>query len=200
MQPLTHLWTSALTGLLLYRRRPGAALALTAAGVLIDADHLLLYAVRSGDWTLPGALRYMRYRNDPGGMRDRRPRYGSLRSTAHHPLAGLALALLAARLPLLRPVAIGIGLHLLLDWSYMPRQWYYFWKAGWRCALCGHQRQLRLHAIIHSCEGGRNTADNLAVLCRACDRDASAWYPLFPPPRPPMETLPAMATVTAEAV
>lgn len=192
MQPFTHLWSSALAGVLLYRQRPAAGLALTAAGVLIDVDHLLLYALRSGDWTLLGALRYMRYRNEPGGMRDRRPRYGSLRSNAHHPLAGLALGLVAARVPLLRPITLGVGLHLLLDWSYLPRQWLCFYRAGWRCTLCGHQRQLRVHAIIHSCEGGRSTPDNLVVLCRACDRDARAWYPFFPPPRPPMETLPLL--------
>jgi hypothetical protein len=179
----THLWTSALAGMLVYRRRPLRALALTLAGVLIDVDHYVLYARKSGDWTPWGALHYNSYRHRPGGLRDPRPRYGSLRSKAHHPGFGLALGLLAWRWHRLRPLALGVALHLALDWSHAPSQWRRFWRAGWRCSLCGSSRKLRVHAIVHRLDGGRRDEQNLTVLCGSCAKAAERYYPIFPPPR-----------------
>ncbi len=116
MRLRTHLISSLGLGLLLYPCRPGAVLRLTAAGSLIDLDHLLCYGLRSGDWSVVGALRYDRYRNQRRMEGDNRPRYGPLRSWLHLPwlvLPGLWAA--ALRWPALRPVAWGVSLHLALD-------------------------------------------------------------------------------------
>jgi hypothetical protein len=178
----THLWTSALAGMLLYRARPRRALALTLAGILIDVDHYLLYAHKSGDWTPWGALHYNTYRHKPGGQRDPRPRYGSLRSVLHHPLLGLTLGLAALRIRRLRPLALGVALHLALDWWHLPLHWLRFRRAGWRCELCDSSHKLRLHLIVHRFEGGRDEPGNVAVLCARCARAAESSYPRYPPP------------------
>jgi len=104
----------------LYPRRPAHAAALVLAGTLIDLDHLLLYALRTGDWSVVGALRYNRYRHYWRQAGDTRPRYGPLRSWLHTPWLVLPpLWSCAAMYPALRPVALGLSLHLLLDHSYL---------------------------------------------------------------------------------
>ena len=70
----THLWTSALAGLVCYPRSPGRAALVLAGGVLIDVDHILLYMLQTGDYSLVGALVYDRYRNHPLRPGDTRPR------------------------------------------------------------------------------------------------------------------------------
>lgn len=119
----THLLTSLAAGLALYPRRPAHAAALVLAGTLIDLDHLLLYALRTGDWSAVGALRYNRYRHYWRQAGDTRPRYGPLRSWLHEPWLVLPpLWSCAATYPALRPVALGLSLHMLLDHSYLPRR------------------------------------------------------------------------------
>ena len=65
MRLRTHILTSALLGAALYSRAPRKAALLVAGGVLLDADHYLLYALRSGNWSPLSALRYDRWRNQP---------------------------------------------------------------------------------------------------------------------------------------
>jgi hypothetical protein len=116
MRLRTHLWTSTLTALLLYPRKPLPAVLCTSAGVLIDLDHFLVYAWRTGDWNLVGAIGYNRYRHCTIAPGDTRPRYGKLRSWLHQPLLVLpAIWMLARRRSALRPVAQGLTLHLALD-------------------------------------------------------------------------------------
>ncbi len=112
----THLWSSAFLSLTIYPRHPGKATLMTLAGVLVDLDHLVLYALRSGDWSIAGALCYNRYRHQKRVPGDTRPRYGSLRSWVHQPLLILPpLWWLARRHRALQPVAMGVTLHLMLD-------------------------------------------------------------------------------------
>ena len=59
----THLLSSLAVGLAVYPRQPLRLAALVAAGTLVDLDHLLLYSLHTGDWSVVGALRYDRYRN-----------------------------------------------------------------------------------------------------------------------------------------
>lgn len=183
MRLRTHVWTSALAALAIYPQRPRKALLLTLAGVLIDVDHYVLYALRSGDWSIRGALHYDSYRNRPRGRHDKRPRYGSLRSIVHHPMVGVSLGLAALPLPVLRPLALGIGLHLTLDYSHVVTELPLRWAAGWRCQLCGSQRGLRVHMIVHRLDGGRRNRENLILICEGCWRAAQESYPVFPPPR-----------------
>ena len=119
----THLLTSLAAGLALYPRRPAHAAALVLAGTLIDLDHLLLYVLRTGDRSVVGALRYNRYRHYEWQIGDTRPRYGPLRSWLHAPWLVLPpLWSWAATYPALRPVALGLSLHLLLDHYYLSQR------------------------------------------------------------------------------
>ncbi len=112
----THLWSSALLSLAIYPGQPGKATLTTLSGVLVDLDHLVLYMVRSGDWSIIGALCYNRYRHQKRVPGDTRPRYGPLRSWVHQPLLILPpLWCLACRYRALQPVVLGVTLHLTLD-------------------------------------------------------------------------------------
>jgi hypothetical protein len=160
----THLLTSVLAGVALYPRRPARLAALVAAGTLVDLDHLLLYWLQTGDWSVVGALRYDRYRHRGAGAGDTRPRYGSLRSWLHEAWLVLPpLWLGAAAHPALRPAAVGLSLHLLLDhydlpWRYAARR-----RAGGLCQGCGRRGRLNVHRF------GRRGARRYKALCRACE-------------------------------
>lgn len=163
MQFRTHLLTSAAAALALYPRQPRAAAALVIGGVLIDADHLVLYALQSGDWSVAGALRYDRYRHMRVGAGDTRPRYRSLRSWLHLPWLILPIVWMsAARLPALRPIALGLSLHLALDHTYWPGDIVAYLRAGGRCNACGKCGTLEIQWVR---QAGRPIR---RVLCRRC--------------------------------
>jgi hypothetical protein len=97
-------------------------LGLFAAGaILIDVDHYLAYAVRSGDWSLLNAYRWHSARVPP--MSRRRPHFYRPpllvdRYRWFHAIAPLALLALAALVfPPLRPLAGGALFHRLSDYS-----------------------------------------------------------------------------------
>ncbi|NJM06214.1 hypothetical protein HC891_08465 [Candidatus Gracilibacteria bacterium] len=133
----THLWTSALAALLRYPHQPYEATLTVLAGTLIDVDHLVLYALQTGDWSISGALRYNRYRHYPLVPGDTRPRYGPLRSWLHRPIVLLPLYLAALAVPRLRPVALALSLHLALDHVDLPLRRRIRRAAGGRCYDCG---------------------------------------------------------------
>jgi hypothetical protein len=159
----THLITSAATALAVYPRKPLQAAALLLAGVLIDLDHLLLYALQTGDWSIAGAMHYDRYRHKRISAGDTRPRYGSLRSWLHQPWLLLPVAWAGAgRWPALRPLALGLSLHLTLDYVYWPGDLRARLQARGRCEQCGKQRRLEIR-WVRDAERARRR-----VLCRAC--------------------------------
>lgn len=173
----THLLSSLAVGLALYPRRPARVAALVAAGTLIDLDHLLLYGLRTGDWSVVGALRYDRYRHRRARPGDARPRYGPLRSWLHEPLLMLPACLSAAAgRPALWPLALGLSLHLLLDY------------AGWAARM---GERLRSGGVCRSCRRGGGRIYVMRVegrgcaayraLCRACAEGAATGPP--PPAR-----------------
>lgn len=178
MQFRTHLITSAAAALAVYPRQPQQAAALLLAGVLIDLDHLVVYALQSGDWSISGALRYDRYRHKRIRAGDTRPRYGPLRSWLHRPWLLLPIVWTGAtRWPALRPLALGASLHLALDYTYWPGDLRARIAARGRCAQCGRARKLEIERLRRSGRLQRR------VLCRACIRRASAearlaekWY------------------------
>ncbi len=163
----THLLSSLAAGLALYPRRPARLAALVAAGTLIDLDHLLLYSLRTGDWSVVGALSYDRYRHRGAGAGDSRPRYGTLRSWLHQPLLALPLCLAAARRPGLRPLALGVALHLLLDFSDWPAHYAEQLRSGGRCRACGRAGRV---IVLRS---GRRGAYRYRALCGACAERAA---------------------------
>lgn len=174
MQFRSHLLASALLGLALYPRRPKNAALVTVAGVLLDTDHYLLYASRTGDFTLHGALRYDTRRKSKPRRGDTRPRYGSLRSVAHVAPLTLPLAwVLARRFPALTPCALGLTLHLALDTPWTTMLDYRVWqRSGGVCERCGQRRRGRsVQHIVPPQRGGDYwTLANRALWCGRCAR------------------------------
>jgi hypothetical protein len=174
MRLRTHLLASALAGILLYPRAPRRALLLTFAGVAVDLDHYLLYALRSGDWNPAGALHYDRRRGRPIRPGDTQPRYGSLRSIIHRAALTLPLAWLLARWrPALRPLAIGVALHLALDAPLLSFDWRVWRRAQGHCERCGvGGLDLGVYYRRTLDRGGARWAlDNRAAWCRRCARE-----------------------------
>ena len=174
MRLRTHIITSALLGAALYPREPRRATLLALSGVLIDVDHYLLYALRSGDWNPIGALRYNTWRLKPRTKADTRRRYGPLRSIFHRPWLTLPLAWgLSARWPALCPAAIGVTLHLALDYPFLELDWRVRRRAGGRCERCGARaRKLHIRYLLPPNAGGaRWDARNRAAWCDDCIRD-----------------------------
>jgi hypothetical protein len=171
MRLRAHILTSGLLGAALYWRSPRKAALLLAGGVLLDADHYLLYGLRSGDWSVRGALRYDRWRNQSIAPGDRRRRYGSLRSVAHSVRFTLPLVwLLSWHWPALRPLSIGVTLHLALDISPLRLDWRVWRRAGGRCERCGRQGlKLSVHYVVPPRRGGSCWAlENRAAWCYDC--------------------------------
>lgn len=175
-----HLISALAAGLALYPSQPGRQAALVAAGTLVDLDHLLLYMFRTGDWSVSGAICYDRYRNRWAVAGDSRPRYGPLRSWLHRPLLVLPLLWpLAARRPALRPVALGVSLHLLLDHYQWPVHYATLRRANGVCGACG-----RADGRLRVARLGRRGEHGYWALCRACLRRAAriGGHPPGPPP------------------
>jgi hypothetical protein len=89
----------------------GELLLFCSGGVLIDVDHLIFYAVRTGKWDIPGMFRYFREEIDP--YLDRIPYLGVC--IFHTAECFLAVALAALFFPPCRYLLAGMILHLLLD-------------------------------------------------------------------------------------
>lgn len=164
-----HVQASLLAGLLAYPRSPQRMLLLTASGVLVDLDHLLMYCVRSGDWSISGALIYDRYRHHRLVRGDTRPRYGHMRSWVHHPLLiPLSLAV-AVRSPLLRPIALGTALHLCLDHLDLPQRLALHWRTRGRCENCGRRRQVAVRIMPRSTDPQlARIQQRRIMLCQQC--------------------------------
>lgn len=178
MRARAHLLAGAAAGIVAYPREPRKALIVMLAGVLIDVDHYILYAARSGDWSPIGALRYDRWRKRPIRPGDTRPRYGSLRSVLHRPLLTIPLAgVLALAWPAARPLALGLTLHLLMDVPWTTRlDWRVWRRAGGRCERCGiGGLALDVYYIRPPHRGGDRWAlENRAAWCPTCAREMYA--------------------------
>jgi hypothetical protein len=171
MRLRTHVLTSALLGATLYHRSPARAALVLLSGVGLDVDHYLLYALRSGDWSPRAALRYDTWRHAPRQPGDTRRRYGALRSPFHDARLTLPVAWGAAwRWPWLRPVAIGLTLHLVLDFPFLRLDWRIWRRSAGRCERCGQIGLKRdISYVLPPRHGGaRWSAENRAAWCRRC--------------------------------
>lgn len=168
----THLLASAIAGVMLFPRKPKAAALVAVSGVAIDFDHYVLYASRSGDWSLLGALRYDGRRRGRPRRGDTRPRYGPLRSVAHRARLTLPLAWTLAQIfPQLTPVALGLTLHLTMDKDWPMLLDYRVWRrSGGRCERCGERkRHPAVYNIVLPKRGGDFWAlANRALWCQRC--------------------------------
>ena len=174
MRLRTHLLASTIAGLALYPRKPLQAALLAISGVAVDLDHYLLYALRSGDWNLYGAMRYDRRRSKPIRSGDTRPRYGALRSILHRTALTVPVAwILAWRWPALRPIAAGMSLHLALDLPLLGFDWRVWRRAQGHCERCGiGGRPMGIYYRTSPDRGGPRWAlDNRAAWCKTCARE-----------------------------
>ncbi len=105
-------------------------LALFGAGaVLIDVDHYISYAWRTGDFSLLRAYRHhrLKFHNSPVrrlALAWHFPFWGGYGRPFHAIPVLALLGVAAARWPWLRPLAWGVLHHRLTDWL-----WESFWKA-----------------------------------------------------------------------
>jgi hypothetical protein len=170
----THLLSSLAAGVALYRRDWKKLALITIAGTLIDVDHFVLYAMRSGDWNPLGAVKYDKRRHKPIRRGDTKPRYGSLRSLAHRPWFTLPLTwLLAWRWPAVQPVAVGLSLHLALDAPFPSLDWRVWRRARGHCERCGVTGLVRgvYYVRTPSRGGSRWDLANRAAWCERCARE-----------------------------
>jgi hypothetical protein len=180
MRLQTHLLASALAGIALYPRSPRRAVLVALAGVAVDLDHYLLFALRSGDWNLLGALRYDRRRGRPVRPGDTRPRYGALRSILHRATLTVPLAwLLARRWSGLRPLAAGVTLHLAMDLSLLHFDLRVWRRARGHCERCGiGGLELGVYYRRRPNRGGaRWSLQNRAAWCDTCAREVRRSSP-----------------------
>jgi hypothetical protein len=180
MRLRTHLLASVLAGIALYPRSPGRAALMALGGVAVDLDHYLLFALRSGDWSPLGALRYDRRRGRPIQPGDTRPRYGSLRSIVHRAALTIPLAWLAARQwPVLRPLAAGVTLHLIMDLPPLRFDWRVWRRARGHCERCGiGGLELGVYYRLSPDRGGaRWSLENRAAWCSTCAREVRRASP-----------------------
>ncbi len=169
-----HILSSLAAGVTLYRHAPARAALLMLGGVGLDADHYLLYALRSGNWNPLTAWRYDRWRHTARTPSDTRPRYGALRSIFHHAQLTLPIVWgLQGRWPVLRPLAIGVTLHLALDLPFLRFDWRVWRRAAGRCERCGRTDRRRdvIYVVPPRNGGARWALANRAVWCRPCRRE-----------------------------
>ncbi|MBC8162146.1 MAG: HNH endonuclease [Roseiflexaceae bacterium] len=168
----SHLIASSIAAVMLYPRAPWRAALVVIAGTIIDVDHLVLYASRSGDTNPLGAIQYDRRRVGRPTTGDTRPRYGPLRSVIHNPLVTLPLVWGAARLvPALTPLAQGLTLHLAMDTPWKMLLDLRVWRrSGGICERCGERRRSRqvYHHIIPKDGGAIWALENRVLWCERC--------------------------------
>ncbi len=170
-----HLFASTVLAVSMYPRHPLAAALLIVGGVVIDLDHLVLYICRTGDWSISGALHYNRYRNRLPWPGDNRPRYGSLRSWLHQPLLALPpLWALVRRWPQLRPFAIGVTFHLILDHIPLPFIWLAYLRSGGHCSNCGSSQRIAVYRRPRRHDGRMAWI----ALCQRC-AEKRLWYTTY---------------------
>lgn len=161
-------------GIALHPRSFRRAFSVALFGVLVDVDHYVLYGLRSGDWNVFGALRYDRRRGRALRPGDTFPRYGSLRSFVHREVLTIPLVwLIAWRWSVLRPMAVGVSLHLALDTALPLRfDWRVWRRARGRCEWCGvGGLALGVYTVRLPQDGGAYWAlANRAAWCGACAR------------------------------
>ncbi len=171
MRLRTHVLSSLLAGVALYPRAPRRVALLVAGGVGLDIDHYLIYALRSGNWNPLSAWRYDGWRHRARAASDTRRRYGPLRSAFHH--AGVTLPIvwgLQLVWPVLRPLALGVTLHLALDLPFLRLDWRVWRRAAGHCERCGTtKRRLDVVYLVPPRHGGASWAlENRALWCRRC--------------------------------
>lgn len=107
-----HVLLSTAAAALLAPRLGLDAASLWAGGVLVDVDHYLWFCIRHRSLSPRAAARF---------FNGARPPQTSATRALHHPVTLAATLTLAARRRELRPLALGLGLHVGLDAHHEAR-------------------------------------------------------------------------------
>ena len=121
---------------------------------------------------MSGVWRFARYRWRERTPGDTLPRYETLRTRLHQPLIVLPILWwLARRGDVWRGLAIGVSLHLLMDYLEWPRAAAAVWRAGGSCPRCGRRRRLEPLWVRDGSRRGHWTAT-----CRPCREQPAMVY------------------------
>jgi hypothetical protein len=168
VRPRDHIALSTAGAALLAPRLGLGAMGLWAGGVLMDVDHYAWYCIRRKDLSPLAAAHFF------GGAH---PPQTSATRALHNPIAVLTMAALAARQRRLRPLALGMTLHVGLDARHEARMRRARAEALARdrflCRSCGTQtRRVDTHLFRQPLLLPSYAAGNLISLCGACHEAA----------------------------
>lgn len=170
MRVRDHVAIATAAAALARRWGPRRAAALWAGSVLIDADHYAWYCLRERRVSPLAAVRAF---NGAHGPQHRATR------AMHSPLALAGVAVLAARRPWLRPVALGMGLHVGLDSCHQAAlaraRAAALARDSFACTECGARTPgVRAHVRRQPPVLPSYAPRNLVSLCEPCHEQAHA--------------------------
>jgi hypothetical protein len=169
MRVRDHVAISSAGAALLYPVVGRAVVGGWVASILIDADHYLWFCLKHRSVNPAAAMRFF---NQPEAPQDAETRI------LHNPLALSIAIMLAARRRNVLPVAIGMTLHVALDWYHEMRmdatRNAALERDGFRCQSCGANGPVVTHVTCQPRLLPSYRVANLVVLCPACHQAAHA--------------------------
>jgi hypothetical protein len=159
-----HIFLSTTAAALLAPTLGLRAVGVWAGGVLIDVDHYLWFCVRHHDLSVAAAMRFFDGAHPPQTRPTR---------ILHHPMTVLSVLIVASRQRWLRPLAIGMSLHVGLDKQYERRMKRARAQALERdrfsCQACGARTtQIDTHLFHQPPVLPSYRSRNLVSLCPPC--------------------------------
>jgi hypothetical protein len=142
-------------------------LGLWAGGVLIDADHYLWFCRRERRLSPVAAVRFFNQADAPQLPATR---------VLHRPVALVPLLLLGLPRRALRPLALGLGMHVALDAVHGTRmrraRFAALERDGSSCQACGARTRVGTHLRRQPLLLPSYDASNLITLCDRCHERA----------------------------
>jgi hypothetical protein len=165
-----HILLSTAGAALLSPRLGAGAAGLWAGGVLVDVDHYVWFCIRHHRLSPCAAAQFFNAAEPPQTSATR---------VLHHPMTLLATAGLAVRRRALRPLALGMTLHVGLDIHHEVHMKRARSRALARdrcsCQACGTQTcQVGTHVFTQPWLLPSYGAQNVISLCSACHEHAHA--------------------------
>jgi hypothetical protein len=170
MRVRDHIALSAAGAALLSPWLARDSLGLWAGSLLIDVDHYAWFCLRERRWNPAAAVRFFNEAHPPQHQATR---------LLHSPAVPLAVLLLGFRHPRLLPVALGMGLHLLVDARHDARmdeaRAAALERDDYSCQACGvRAADVRAHLQRQPWLMPSYRTKNLVALCAPCHEAAHA--------------------------
>jgi len=140
------------------------ALALLAAGILIDADHYVWFALHHRRVSPVAAVRY---------FTSGEPKQNSATRLLHNPVVQLLALAIGLRRRSMLPVVAGMAMHVALDFHHQTKMEHArataLRRADFTCQRCGESEEpVRAHLSRQPWVLPSYDADNLVTLCARC--------------------------------